>query len=188
MHNCSKRPQRGGTLVELIIAIVVIGIAASAILRSLGFLGIANVDPQLRSQSNLLAQSLLNEVQSKAYFDYDEDPDLNPGGGTPDVCPAPEPLSGDDRSGWDNVCDYDGYDSGTAGPRHANGNLIDGLGGYRRQVDVAADTGLTLGDLTNQSGCVPIILRIDVTVSGPRGNDLVLSGYRTSYWDEGGGC
>ncbi|WP_108126235.1 type IV pilus modification PilV family protein [Saccharospirillum mangrovi] len=192
MRRCSSRISRqaGLTLIELVIAIVVLGIAAVAILQSLGVQVLANVDPMLRSQSRLLAEATLNEIQTKAFFDSDDDPVLNPGSLPTDVCPTPETLTADDRTTWDNICDYHGYDSGTDGPRYRDGSLMPGLSGYRVQAAVNAGFGLALGSgLSNQAGCVPQVARITVTVTDPRNQPLTLDAYRTSYFDDPGvGC
>lgn len=192
MPTCSKRAQSqaGLTLIELVISIVVLGIAAVAVLQSLGVLVLANVDPMLRSQNRLLAESMLNEIQTRAFFDSSDDPVLNPASVPTDICPTPETLIDNDRNGWDNICDYHGYDSGTEGPRRRDGQLLTELSGYRVQVAVNAGFGLALGtDLSNQAGCIPQVARITVTVSDPRGQPLSLDAYRTSYFDdEQGGC
>lgn len=187
MPPCSDtgRRQGGLTLIELIIAIVVIGIAAVALLQSLGVLVVANVDPMLRSQSRLLAEAMLNEVQSKAFFDSADDPTLDPANTPTSVCPTPETLINNDRNGWNNLCDYQGYDSGSDGPRLRDGTLMPGLSGYRVQVAVDASSAVSLGTgLTNLAGCIPQLVRIEVTVTDPGGQSLSLSGYRASYFDD----
>lgn len=195
MRRCCNRAARqaGLTMIELIITIVVLGIAAVAVLQSLGFLVLANVDPMLRSQSRLLAESMVNEIQTKAFFNpsLTDDPVLNPNATGPiNVCPTPESVTGNNRSVWNNICDYNGYDSGSAGPSFRNGIPIPELAGYRVQASVDASTGLTLGTgLSNQAGCVPQVARIAVTVTDPRGQQLTLDAYRTSYYnDPNGGC
>ena len=190
MPACVKRArhQAGLTLIELIIAIVVLGIAAIAVLQSLGVLVLANVDPMLRSQSRLLAEAMLNEVQTKAFFDASDDPVLNPGSVPLTICPAPETLTANDRNGWDNICDYDGYDSNPDGPRSHDGTLMPDLTGYRVQVTVNAGFGLSLGNgLSNTAGCIPQVARLTVTVTDPRGQPLTLEAYRTSYFDDTNG-
>lgn len=182
--------QEGITLVELIISIVIIGIAATALLQSLGFLTTGNVDPMLRSQSNLLAQQMLNEVQSQSFFEPDNDPRTD-SSATPEVCPGPESSTGYDRQVWDNVCDYVNYDSdnddGLSGIRNKNGALIDGLDDYQVEISVDDSDSVSLGSMSNDSSAcsAPRLLRIDLTVTDPRGQTLQLSGYRASYWDEG---
>ncbi|MFG1496782.1 prepilin-type N-terminal cleavage/methylation domain-containing protein [Saccharospirillum sp. HFRX-1] len=191
MPACSKgaRRQAGLTLIELIITIVVLGIAAVAVLQILGVLVLRNVDPMLRSQSRLLAEAMLNEVQTKAFFDSNDDPALNPGSIPLTICPTPETLSDNDRNGWDNICDYNGYDSDPDGPSFRDGSPMTELADYRVQIAVNAGFGVSLGDLSNTAGCVPQIAHINVTVTDPRGQPLTLDAYRTSYFnDTQGGC
>jgi len=185
------RHQAGLTLIELLITIVVLGIAAVAVLQSLGVLVLRNVDPMLRSQSRLLAESMINEIQTKAFFDTSTDPALNPVSVPTDICPTPETLTNYDRDGWDNICDYNGYDSDAvsspdpAGPRTRNGTPITSLAAYRVQVAVNANNGLALGTgLSNISGCIPQLAQITVTVTDPRGQSLTLDAYRASYYDD----
>jgi len=195
MPSFSKRTKRqtGLTLIELVITIVVLGIAAVAVLQSLGVLVLRNVDPMLRSQSRLLAESMINEIQTKAFFDTSADPALNPGIDltTVNICPTPETLTSYDRNGWDNICDYNGYDSDAvsspdpAGPRTHNGTPITPLAAYRVQVAVNANNGLALGTgLSNIASCVPQLAQITVTVTDPRGQSLTLDAYRASYYDD----
>ncbi len=184
------RTEHGVTLIELVIAIVVIGITATAILQSLGFLTVSNVDPMLRSQANLVAQSTLSEVMSQSFFDGDDDPRIDDTVTSPNICPSAESDGSYDRRLWDNLCDYNGFDSNNddglaPGIRDRLGNALPGLSSYRVQVDVDTSTGLTLGTLSNTAGCTPRIARITVTASDPRGQTVQLTGYRTSYWDEG---
>ncbi|MEP4548325.1 MAG: prepilin-type N-terminal cleavage/methylation domain-containing protein [Saccharospirillum sp.] len=189
-HEHQRDSQRGVTLIELVISIVIIGIAAAAILQSLGFLTINNVDPMLRSQANMVAQSTLNEVLSQSFFDGDDDPRIDESITDPDICPTPETGASYDRRLWDNLCDYNGFDSNSddglaPGIRDRQGNALPGLSSYRVQVTVDTSTGLALGTLSNTAGCTPRIARITVTASDPRGQTVQLTGYRTSYWDEG---
>lgn len=202
MRHCSKLRQRPGdgrqpvqagrgqsgvTLIELVISIVIIGIAATAILQSLGYLTVQNVDPMLRGQNLLVAQSLMDETLGKPYFDPDEDPREPGNSNDPTVCPTPETVSS--RSQWDNVCDLDGYASPSAGVTTPQGTAISGLENYAVSVAVDDSDGLSLNGMANQSGCTPRILKITVTATDPRGQVYSLIGYRTSYWsDTKSGC
>jgi hypothetical protein len=82
---------------------------------------------------------------------------------------------------FDHVNDYHGFDSNTATPsgiRTIDGTLIPGLDNYRVTVDVAAQP---LGSIGNDAGGKPQSLLITVTVTGPGGTSVVVSGYRTRY-------
>lgn len=149
--------QRGMTLVELVITIVIIGIAAAALFTAMASITARSADPLLRQQSLSLAEAYLEEILLQAFLD--------PATGT--ACP-PRPSQ---RGNFDNVCDY--AELSDAGARNARGEAIAGLGSYTVAVDVAPQTwgGLSASD----------VFYIEVTVTDPAGQALVLGGYRTRY-------
>ena len=149
--------QRGMTLVELVITIVIIGIAAAALFSAMAAITGRSADPLLRQQSLSIAEAYLEEILLQAYLD--------PGTGT--VCP-PAPAS---RIQFDNVCDYAGLDD--VGARNARGNAIAALGGYRVQVNV---TPQALGGLPASD-----VLHVQIDVLDPGGQSLRLDGYRARY-------
>lgn len=152
------RRQRGVTLVELVIAIVIVGIAAAALYGAMAAIGTHSADPLLRQQSLALAQGYLEEILLQPF------PDLN----GQDKCPLPSTTS---RAAYDNVCDYNGLlDDGA---RDAYGNALGGLEGYRVSVTVTptAWNGLAASD----------VLYVEVAVRDPAGQELHLGGYRVRY-------
>jgi len=87
---CMTKPrQRGFTLIELIIFIVVIGVGLAGILLVMDTTVKSSADPMVRKQAMALADSILEEIVLKAYAD----PDGTNAGET-------------DRSNWDNVDDF----------------------------------------------------------------------------------
>ena len=153
--------QSGVTLVESIVALVIIGTALAGTLQLMSFATAHSADPMVRSQAVAIAEAYLEEISLKSFFD----PDLGPG---PGPCPAPEAR----RDLYDNVCDYAGIDD--PDPEDQNGNPVAGLAGFR--VRVAVDSAATLGGL---SGPVDL-LRVDVRVNLGNATDLTLSSYRTA--------
>ncbi len=149
--------QRGMTLVELVITIVVIGITAAALYSAMAAITGRSADPLLRQQSLSIAEAYLEEILLQAYLD--------PSSGT--VCPS-APAS---RIQFDNVCDYAGLDD--AGARNAQGNAIAALAGYRVQVAI---TPRALGGLAASD-----VLHVEVSVRDPAGQALRLDGYRARY-------
>ena len=104
--------QKGVTLVELIIAIVIISIAAVALLQGLGIQTGRNVDPMIQSQSQALAKQYLLEVLSKSFFDPSADPRLDPtlsqtaiNTGITDQTRLGSPS----RMAWNNIYEYHNY-------------------------------------------------------------------------------
>ncbi len=146
------------SLIELVVAIVVISISLTGTFLVLDTTTRRSTDPMLERQAIAIAEAVLEEVLQKAFTDPDD--------GT--LCPAPEAT----RSLYDNLCDYDGLDE--LGARDQNGAAIAGLESYRIVVDLDPTTGF--GGLTGGSE----VVRIDVEVSDPLGRPVRLSGYRTA--------
>jgi MSHA pilin protein MshD len=144
------------TLVELVITIVVIGIAAAALFSAMAAITGRSADPMLRQQSLAVAEAYLEEILLQPFADS-----------SGAVCPSP-PGS---RASFDNVCDYNGLNDN--GARDARGQAIAALAGYRVQVAVTAQTwaGLTASN----------VLYVLLTVTDPAGQQLQLGGYRTRY-------
>lgn len=179
--------QQGVTLIELIIAIIIISIASVALLQSLGQQTLRNVDPEIQSQANRLANQYVQEIISKSFFDPSTDPRLNPSLSNAIINASitdQTRLGAPARGSWDNLYEYHGYNSDI---RDINGVPISNLTGYSVDVTVNISSGLTLGTLSNSAtaGCPPIIALITVDVTDPRNQVTTLSAYRTSYWDSG---
>jgi len=75
--------QRGMTLIELIIAIVIIGIAAAALFSAMASITARSADPMLRQQSLYIAQAYLEALQALPYADLDDAHALAQGEGGP---------------------------------------------------------------------------------------------------------
>ncbi len=161
-----RKRQAGAGLLDVLLAVLILGIVASAL--AMGF--VTNVkssaDPMIRRQAQLIAEAYLEEILLKRFYDSN----------TNNVCPAPEGS----RNLYDNVCDYDGVSDSP--PKDQFGNAIAALSGYTASVSVVRDTApanLSLSNLNNST--VTKVLRVDVTVTGPNGTGIALSGYRTNY-------
>lgn len=81
-------PQRGMTLVELVMTIVIIGIAAAAMFAAMASITGRSADPMLRQQSLMIAGAYLEALQSLPYEELLDSHDLVQKGG------APEDLAG----------------------------------------------------------------------------------------------
>jgi MSHA pilin protein MshD len=145
-----KRRQHGMTLIELIIAMVVIGICIVAALSMMSSLSMRSASSMARTQAAAIAASYLDEILSKRF--------------QPDGREA-------SRAQYDDVLDYDDLDE--MGARNVNGAVIAGLDRYRVRVDVqnellpnnvsARRIDVTVTDPTN----VPVLLtgyRTDYTL------------------------
>ena len=148
------RKFRGVTLIELLVSIVIVSVAATGVLGVLAITTAASADPMIRHQAAAIAESYLEEILLKPITD-------------------PDGVDGElARADFDDLDDYDGL--ADAGARDQFGNLIAGLGNYDVAVSVTASSALPAVPLADA-------LRVDVVVS--RGSDLsfALSGYRTRY-------
>lgn len=174
-----RRRARGLTLIELLLFVVVIGIALSAMLSVFATSTRASADPMIRRQQLAIAESLLREVQLMPFTWCD--PDLNPDAAlatsTAD-CTTVEnlgPEGSQTRYGpsaiFNNVNDYNGFTM--TGIRDVTNTAVAGLSGYSASVAIAA----TALDTVAASDA----LRITVTVTAPDGNTLSLQGWRTRY-------
>jgi MSHA pilin protein MshD len=157
------RPQRGFTLIELIIFIVVVGAGLAGILSVYTTSIKSSADPLVRKQALAIAESLLEEIVSKAYCDPDTVDETT----TPPTCGAPTVEAS--RNLYDDVDDYNGYNP--AGIVDGSGTSISGLAGYSVDPAVAVTT-TTLGGVD--------IKKIVVSVTGPQGA-ISLTGYRGNY-------
>jgi MSHA pilin protein MshD len=142
------RPQAGVTLVELVVAIVVVAIAAASVLGVLTINATRSADAMLRNQSMAIASSYLEEILGRA-FDHTAGPATRPD--------------------YDDARDYDGLvDNGVI---DQNGNAVAGLDQYQVTVTVVQDNSLP-------SVAAGDTLRVDVAVRDPGGNTVRLSGYK----------
>lgn len=140
------------TLVEIIIAIVVVGIALAAIMSVFVVTTQHSADPMGRVQAQILAEGYLDEILLKKFYDTT----------TSRVCP------GGAGSHAAYVCGYNGLSETP-------------IAGYTVAVSVTPPTPgtVTLNGLDNSS--VMRVLKIDVTVTGPDSTSVNLTGYRTNY-------
>ncbi len=148
--------QRGMTLVELILTIVIVGIAATALFSAMASITGRSADPMLRQQSLAIAEGYLEEILLQDYN------------------PDPNPCAG--RHCFNDVRDYHGLNDNP--PRDLNGNDIPGLDNYRVSVSVSQLTGT---DGLGPAGAKVDALHIRVTVTDPAQGTLTLDGWRTDY-------
>lgn len=158
------RARRAGfTLIELIIAIVVIGISLLGVLTVFAVAARHSADPMVQQQAQLIAEAYLDEILIKRFYD----PDTNT------VCPANEGS----RAIFDNVCDYNTLPDTVV--RDQSGAAIAALSAYSVTVAVDSSAGVALHTVNN-TGATRVLL-VTVTVTGPQSTSVALSGYRTNY-------
>jgi len=169
---CARRTKaaRGFTLIELVLAIVIIGISVVAIMSVFIVTAQHSADPMTRQQAQLIAEAYLDEILIKRFYD----PDTN------NVCPVNEgggPNLPTDRDLYDNVCDYNTLPDTDV--RDQAGTAIAALSAYGVVVAVDSSVGVSLNGVDNS--VVTRVLLVTVTVNGPNNTTVALSGYRTNY-------
>jgi MSHA pilin protein MshD len=187
------RAEHGISLIELIVFIVIVGIAVAGMVGALSMATRASTDPMIQKQALAVAEALLEEVQLQPFTYCDPDDPQAASAQSAAVgatgCTSLDsvenlgremiaPYGPEDRTSatnpYDNVNDYNSLPT-LAGITDITGAAIPGLGGYTATVTVA-----------NQAlGTIPASdsLLITVTVDGPTGTNtrVVLDGYRVRY-------
>jgi len=156
------RKELGVTLLELVIAIAIVGIALAGAVSVFVVTTQHSADPMAQEQAQLIAEAYLDEILLKKFYDPD----------TGTVCTGT--TGGETRATYDNVCDYNGL---SEAPTNQFGAAI-GLPSYNVAVSVV-NSGVTLGTINN-TGAIRV-LRVDVTVNLQGAPSVVLSAYRTNY-------
>ena len=166
----------GFTLLEVLVTLVVIGIAATSIMGVFISTVRTSADPLIQQQAIAIAEAYMEEIQSKKFCQ-----DVS----VPMTLPPPQPIpacvtetggaeAGESRSTFNDIQDYN--DSSVDGTiKDQNDAVISGLAGYAIDVVVSA---AELGGITQASGNA---MRIDITVSHAAIDPISLSGFRANY-------
>lgn len=181
-----RRPQRGVTLIEAIVFMIVISVGVVGLVSVMGPLVKYSAEPMHQKQMAAIAESLLSEALHQPFTWCDPDDAAavtaqkyndcaisQDKGGAPLTSPTP---GGEDRlntaptTTLDNVADYGGF--GMDNVTDAAGN--NAMAGYRADIAVTR-TGTAFG-LTDDSAALA------VTVTVKNGTDTYsLTGYRFRY-------
>lgn len=148
-----NRRHCGFTLVEMVIAIVIISVGLAGVLMAFNATVKSSADPMIHKQMLAIAEEMMEEILLKPY------------------APATGAISGCNRASADDVSDYAAY---TDQPVcDIDGTAVAGLSGYT--VSVAVDAAASLGTLA--SG----VKKVTVTVKYGASEPLELVGWRTDY-------
>ena len=144
--------QRGFTLIEMVLAIVVLGVGLAGVLIAFSTVTRGSADPVVAQQMLAIAEEMMEEIQLKPY--------------TAAANSAPAACA---RNTYNDVSDYNGYTS-SGQICTIDGTPIPSLPGYSVQVTVVTATLAGVGAAR----------RINVTVT--RGtNSFTLTGWRTDF-------
>ncbi len=172
-----RSTQRGFTLIELIVTIVVTAIALTGLGVGLLTASRNSVDPVISMRAATLAQAYLDEILSKR---FDEQNGL---GGVTRCNEAGQPAcsimmgadAGEARATYDDVDDYNGLNESP--PRDAFGNDQALYDGFRVQVSVNYDGAFSGGFGIPQSAVKKITLRINAPIAG----EFTFAAYRGNF-------
>lgn len=187
----SIRRQSGVTLIELILFILIVGIALAAILGVMNVTTRNSADPARSKQALMIAEGLLEEIQLARFTKCDPSGDVDASGACtiPEAWGqmAPEPAG---LRPYDNVNDYvAAANTAVAAFNNDNGVLVDAnerplnVSGYTATVTITPDSLGPSGSTVGTSGGTAAdtdMLRIRVTVSFDN-RSLALDGYRARY-------
>jgi len=150
-----NKRQAGVTLVELIVAIVIIGIAVAGVLQIFNLGAVASADPIVTKQLRAVAEGLMDEIQRQPFAATAHTPAAN-------ACT---------RNTFNDVRDYDGYKPGSI--CLVNGEAVAGLENMTVEVTVTA---------TDTLANVPDTNAYLITVTTAKaGNNFTLRGWRTNF-------
>ncbi len=152
LNKPNRGAQRGFTLIEMVLAIVVLGVGLAGVLIAFSSVTRGSADPVVAQQMLAIAEEMLEEIQLKPYAV------------ATNVAPAACA-----RNTYNDVLDYNGFT--TSGQICTiDGTPIASLAGYSVQVQVTAATLAGVGAAR----------RINVTVT--RGtSSFTLTGWRTDF-------
>jgi MSHA pilin protein MshD len=140
----NKRQQRGVTLIELILSMVIISIAVTGVLSVMNLTVKNSADPVVEHQAIAIAEAYLEEILLQAYTD--------PNGTN----------AGETRSSFDNVDDYNGLSD--TGAHNQQATLLNKLSSYNVAVSVVDQN---VSELTGKE------VTVTVTPSGMSALSLV---------------
>lgn len=142
---------RGFTLIELVIAIVIISISVTGLMLAYATTVRGSADPMIVQQAVAIAEAYLEEIQGKSFANLG-----SPAG----------------RANYEDIDDYNGLND--AGAVDAMGVPVSGLEGYQVRVTIdSASNDLGLGAGNER--------RISVRVTFGDMVDYTLVGYRANY-------
>ena len=159
--------QRGVTLIELVITIVIVSVAVAGVIGGYSLVLGRSADTLIQSRTTAIGQAYLDEILAKNFAQETGTGGVPAYDGPCDV----NPDTSRDRDEYAVVDDFDVIDDES--PELISGAFGQAYSGYTVSVDVACAGG--------EVGVGADGKRIDVTVRPPQGPDMVFSAYKGNY-------
>lgn len=158
--------QRGVSLIELIIFIIIVSTALAGILMVMNHTTMHSADTLVQKQAQAIAESMLEEIELQDF--------------TSQFGPTVPVTQQNRTSAYHIVTDYNNFATTGIYAADNTGNApIAGLGNYNLTVAVAHAA------LTPNPPAIAVpaasSVQITVTVTDPTGQNTVMNGYRTAY-------
>jgi len=163
---CSRRI-RGFSLIEMVVAIVIIGVGLAGVLTAFQTTVRDSADPLVRKQMLAIAEEMLEEILLQPYAAA-----APATANALAVCGA----AGAVRSAFNDVRDYNGYQ--TTGTCDITGAAVAGLEAYNVSVAVAVNAAPAADLVGLPAGAV---MTITVVVSRVGAEAITLTGWRTNH-------
>ena len=173
----TKRRQLGLTLIELIVFIIIVGVALAGVLSVLNITARSSADPMLRKQALSVAEAILEEVMLQPFTWCDPDEAVAATATSYAACTTPEnnlsAEGGESRGSatnpWDNVNDYNSVTP-----------ISTSIGGGSSPYDATVTVErVALNGVGDTSAASAALL---VTVAVTAGSETIrLQGYRSRY-------
>lgn len=145
--------ESGFSLVELIMFIVIVSVGLAGLMMAMDVSTKSSADPVIRKQALTIAESLLEEIELQKFSPTD----VTVG-----------------RENYNDIFDYNGL---TGAVYHANSSvLVAGLESYSVNVAVVSGVAATLPVTPAASAAL-----ITVTVNGPGGQSIEMTGYKVAH-------
>jgi MSHA pilin protein MshD len=157
-----RRRQAGFSMVEMLMAMIIVSVGVVALLIPITSITRNSADPLVTKQMIAIAEGMLEEIELKPF--------ATPTGGFAGASTCAN------RSQFDAVPDYNNFTTAGAGICDINGVPIATLSSYNLSVTTAL-TAMNGGAIAAGNAYL-----ISVTVTGPNGSSVTLSGFRTSYF------
>lgn len=161
--------QRGATLVELVMTIVIISIAIAGVVGAFSLIAGRSADPLNQTRAVALAQLYMDEILAKAFADQ------SPVGGGDTVatdCGTPGPEPGESRNDFNDVDDYHGLNTA---PEDSEEDSLLGYSGFTVSITVSC-AGSELSLASNDDA-----KRVTIRITDPSRGDYLFSAYRVNF-------